>query len=400
MRTNQNPARCPGVAVERTRYDCAVVGAGPAGAAAARHLAAQGARVVLLEKERLPRYKTCGGGVVLRAARSAALPPGGLASRALSTAELHFHDADLHFTVQRERPILWTTMRADLDASLCAAAARAGAEVRDACGVSQLEPAGGDVRLSTTHGAVRARFVVAADGATSRTARCAGWKHHAAGVPALEVELPVDSDLWQRFSHAARFDFGVVPGGYGWVFPKPSHLSVGILSTRRGRVALRAQLERYTGRLHIPLNERSALHGALIPLAPRHPFSRGRVLVCGDAAGLVDPVTCEGITNALRSGSLAAQAILASDDRAALVRRRYEKALRRDILPELRRAHWLALLLYRNVALRNWLFRRLGQSLCEAMVDVISGARSYGDFLSSPRSYGKLLQRAFQTSVP
>jgi geranylgeranyl reductase family protein len=383
----------------RLRFDVAVVGAGPAGASAARQLAARGARVVLLERERLPRYKTCGGGVVLRAARNADLPPGVPRGRALHTAELHFHDADLHFSVRREGAILWATMRSDLDAGLCAAAARAGAEVRDACNVTSLETERDGVRLHTSNGFVSARFVVAADGAASRTARRAGWRPVDRGVPAIEVELPGDSRAWQRYAHAARFDFGTVPSGYAWVFPKRSHLSIGILRTQRGKVTLRRLLERYASRLHIPLDAQAEWHGALIPLAPRRPLSRGRVLLCGDAAGLVDPVTCEGISHALRSGALVAQAITDAGDRAADAGKRYHAALRRDILPELRRAHVLANVLYRNVALRNWLFRRLGQSLCEAMVDVITGARTYGDLLGSPKSYGKLVGSALQATA-
>ena len=379
----------------RTRFDVAVIGAGPAGAAAARHLATRGAQVVLLEKEKLPRYKTCGGGVVLRAARAANLPLEAVRRLALDAAELHFHDTDLHFEVRRERPILWTTMRADFDARLCDAAAAAGAAIRDASGVRALEVTEAGARVRTEHDDVHARFIVAADGATSRTARWAGWGRIDACIPALEVEVEAAPDVLQRFARSVRFDFGTIPGGYAWVFPKSTHLSIGMLCARRGKVALQRTLMQYAQRLRIPLDATAAWHGAVIPLAPRRTFARGCVFVCGDAAGLVDPVTCEGISFALQSGALVARAIAASNGDVAEARILYDASLRREIVSELRLARVLAEVLYRRIALRNWLFRRLGTRSCEAMIDVITGARTYRDLLASPTHYGKLLRASF-----
>ncbi len=380
-------------AARQTRFDVAIVGAGPAGAAAARLAAARGARVVLLEKQRLPRYKTCGGGVVARAARWADLPSGSLPRRALRTAELHLHDADLHFSVRREDTLLWTIMRADLDAALCDAAAQAGAEIRDECNVLALDDARGIVRLSTTHGALHADFVVGADGANGRVARIAGWEPSGEAIPALEAELPVTRDTLERFASAARFDFGTIPGGYAWVFPKQEHLSVGVLSTRRGAGGLRAVLNDYAARLDLPQPRSGATHGARIPWRVRRPCARGRVFLCGDTAGLVDPVTCEGISYALRSGGLCADALVESAGDAGRAGALYRARLAREILPELRAARALARVLYGPVALRNLLFRRLGPSLCEAMVDVITGEQTYRSLVASPKSYARLLRR-------
>ncbi len=171
-------------------------------------------------------------------------------------------------------------------------------------------------------------------------------------------------------------------------------------------------LERYARRRGIPLDGAAERRGALIPLQPRAPLARGRVLLCGDAAGLVDPVTCEGISYALRSGQLAARAIAgpfsAAGERprgdgcretgASDACTRYRDAVRDEIVSELRLARLLAHVLYRRVALRNGLFRRLGPSLCEAMVDVIVGARTYRELLASPKSYAKILRRTLARS--
>src|SRR5262249_15538125 len=177
-----------------------VVGAGPAGCPAAAPLPAAGASVLLVDKARPPRYKTCGGGVVLRAARRAGIDPradprlpgdaadvqselpkrplhtlSDLPSRALHAVEMHLWDADLHFAVRPPEPVLFTTMRADLDAQLCDAARRAGAEVRAPCMVRGLRALPEGVELQTDSGLLHGRFVIAADGAASRVARWAGW---------------------------------------------------------------------------------------------------------------------------------------------------------------------------------------------------------------------------------
>jgi flavin-dependent dehydrogenase len=105
-------------------FDVAVVGAGPAGASAALALARGGASVALIEKELLPRYKTCGGGLVGRALTAL---PEGLdlpLEQACVAVEMRFEDDDLRFRVKREEPIVSMVMRADLDRALADAATR------------------------------------------------------------------------------------------------------------------------------------------------------------------------------------------------------------------------------------------------------------------------------------
>src|SRR6266850_470995 len=151
-----------------TVHDVAVVGAGPAGASAARVLAEAGARVVLLEKRDVPRYKTCGGGLVGRALRG--LPASvrddveaAVVARTCHPADLDLGHDGLRFRARRERPLISMVMRDRFDAALVAAAARAGAEVRPRCAVRAVTVETDRTRLETTDGSVVARFVVAAD---------------------------------------------------------------------------------------------------------------------------------------------------------------------------------------------------------------------------------------------
>jgi geranylgeranyl reductase family protein len=366
--------------VPSDRWDVAVVGAGPAGSAAARALAHAGARVVLLERERLPRYKTCGGGVVLRAARLAEVDLEPVTERRYTTAALYLHTMADRFEARRPYQIVAMTMRDRLDHLLATAAAHAGADLRAPTRVRGCTANGAGVRLDTDRGPIHAATVVAADGALSETARLAGFADGRHLVPALEYEVRVDDATLERLAAGVRFDVGAVPWGYAWVFPKATGLSVGVLTTRRGGPArdLHAHLERYLRAVGIAAPRHVERHGFVIPVRPRRgPLAARGVVLCGDAAGLADPVTAEGISHALHSGRLAAAAVVASGGEPRRLAAAYHAALAADLLPELRAARRLAALLYDHPRIRDFLFRRIGASIMEGMTGVFTGERAY-----------------------
>jgi flavin-dependent dehydrogenase len=292
--------------------------------------------------------------------------------------------------VARPEPILWMAMRADLDARLLDAAAAAGADARHPCAVRGLAVERDRVRLATDAGPLDARAVVCADGAQSRTAAMAGWTAPPALAPALEWEIAARDAA--RFGGAGRFDFDCVPDGYGWVFPKgDGHLSVGILAVHRGAKDLRPRLERYLAGLGLDERDELDRRGFVIPLAPRPgPPARGRVLLAGDAYGLADPLTAEGISPALISGRLAAEALVASDLEPHAAGARYARALRRELLADFAVARRLARVLYGRPVWRGRLFRAVGRQMCEAMVAQIAGEKGYRELLLDPRSYARL----------
>lgn len=316
-------------------WDVVIVGAGPAGASAAYAAAVAGRSVLLLEKAELPRYKTCGGGII--GPSRDALPPG---------FELPFRDRidavtfslDGKFTrTRRSRHMLFGLVnRADFDHQLVEHAQKAGAELRTGATVSRVEQHGSAVPDRRTVAVilqggetVLARAVVGADGSASRIGAHVGVKLDQVDL-GLEAEIPVPETVAEDWKGRVLIDWGPMPGSYGWVFPKGDTLTVGVISARGEGAATKRYLEDFIARLGLAGFEPSVSSGHLTRCrADDSPLSRGRVLVCGDAAGLLEPWTREGISFALRSGRLAGEwAVRVSEAHDAVDARRRGSELR------------------------------------------------------------------------
>jgi geranylgeranyl reductase family protein len=269
------------------RFDALVVGAGPAGSLAAFHLSRGGARVLLTDKARFPRDKPCGGGITVRAERQLPFSIDPVVEDDVDLFELRL-GYRRHFRRKTGEPLIRMTQRRRLDAFLVEQAREAGAEFRDG------------FRPDDT---IDAEVVIGADGANGTTGRKAGLDDHLRTV-ALEGNAEVDLE---RFSGRAWIEFGVVPGGYGWVFPKADHVNVGVGGWHSEGPQLRAHLARLCREHGIPERALSDVRGHRLTLRrPGSTAARGRLALIGDAAGLVDPVSGDGIYEAVLSARLAA----------------------------------------------------------------------------------------------
>ena len=287
-----------------------VVGAGPAGSTTAYRLATAGARVLLVDKTRFPRDKPCGGGLTGRALRQLPMPVDPVVEESADRFELRLGYRTAFERTTRE-PIVLLTQRSRLDAYLAEQAAAAGADFRDGVRLAGLTSAEDGVTATVDGTSVHASVVVGADGANGPTAATVGLGngiHH--GV-ALEGNLSYDLAPRHRYARRLVLELGVVPGGYGWVFPKGDHVNVGIGGWQAEGPRLREHLRRLCAVHGLPYDGLRALRGHRLPMRRAGTrLANGRALLVGDAAGLVDPLSGDGIYEAALSGRLAANAVL------------------------------------------------------------------------------------------
>lgn len=308
-------------------YDVAIVGSGPAGASAAYWLTEAGRRVLVLEKEHLPRYKACGGGVPKSVFDRFPFDFSPVVEREISRVRFRFRDGREVRVDLPDRPGAMV-MRDRFDLHILR---HSGAEVREGALVNALVQDEAGVEVTTRQGeTLRARYLLGADGANSRVARLVGLRRGRPLGATIEAEVPADNDLMEEYADTALFLFGTLSEGYLWIFPKAEHLSLGIGTFSQRGQKLREILKREMAELGIDI-EGVPQHGHPLPIYLRHePLHRGRVLLAGDAAGLVDPLMGEGIRHAVDSGRLAAEALLAGD--LAAYTRRVHREIGADLL--------------------------------------------------------------------
>ena len=306
-------------------FDVAVVGAGPAGSTAAYRLASAGARVLLVDKAVFPRDKPCGGGVTGRAAR---LLPFSIEPVVEDRTELL--ECSLRYRHRIERrarsPLAYMTQRRRLDHFLLQQAAAAGADVRDGVRVADVR----ENALTVDGDEVRARVVIGADGCNGSAARELGLAGGIVHGVALEANYPHEA----RFAGRLVLDLRVVDGGYGWIFPKGAHVNVGVGGDAAAGPRLREGLRRMCEEHGIDPDSAMETRGYRLPMRrPDTRLARGTAAVIGDAAGLVDPFSGDGMYEAFASSQLVAEAALDVLAGRAPGLEPYEAAVERRITP-------------------------------------------------------------------
>ncbi|MBG0565219.1 geranylgeranyl reductase family protein [Actinoplanes sp. NEAU-A11] len=308
-----------------------MIGAGPAGLSAAHAAASAGARVVVLERAEHPRYKTCGGGLLgisLRMTSEHLRVP----ARDTINAVTFTHDGRREFTRRSPgEPVVTMVRRDEFDHAWYRAVVQAGATVRQNSLVRAVSQSERTATVSLAGGGeVTARVVIGADGSAGVSTRHVGVTFDQQDL-GLEVELAATEADRSRWRGRLLLDWGPVPGSYGWVFPKDDQLTVGVIMEKGRGADTRRYLSDFVARHG--LADRSVVRdsGHLTRCrAAAAPLRRGRVLLAGDAAGLLEPWTREGISYALRSGAWAGQVAAKDGDLAA-----YDRMVTERLAPEM-----------------------------------------------------------------
>jgi geranylgeranyl reductase family protein len=297
-----------------SHYDVLVAGAGPSGSATALRLAREGARVLLADRARFPRDKPCGGGLTGRALKQAPCDVSPVVEHAVDTFELRLRFGR-SFRRSSETPLILMTQRRHLDAFLAEQAAAAGAEFRDGVRVDAIALEGTGIQASVGGDRVHADVLVGADGANGVVARAAGLDPGIVRGVALEGNISWDALDRKRYAGTAVVELGQPDGGYGWVFPKGDHANLGVGGWEGEGPRLRNHLARLAQAHGVSVDGLTDVRGHRLPmrrLGVAVP-AKDRVLLVGDAAGLVDPLSGDGIYEAFTSARLAATAILTDD---------------------------------------------------------------------------------------
>jgi geranylgeranyl reductase family protein len=311
------------------RFDVAVVGAGPAGSTTAYRLARAHARVLLVDKARFPRDKPCGGGLTTRAVKQLPFSVDPVVEDRITRARCRLRYGPV---IERssDRVLCLMTQRRRLDDFLVQKAVEAGAEFRDGVRVTVES----DRRLTVEGEAVEAAAVIGADGANGATARTLGLAGGIVNGVALEGNLPYDRLPRNSWRGMLVLELATVPGGYGWIFPKGDHVNVGVGGWGDEGPRLRRHLQVLCDHYGIEPDELSDVRGHRLPMRRRETLlARGRALLVGDAAGVLDPVSGDGIYEAFVTGRLAAEHTLALLEGKAESLDRYHDSVRRELDP-------------------------------------------------------------------
>jgi geranylgeranyl reductase family protein len=288
-------------------FDVIVVGAGAAGSAAAFHLAARGRRVLVLEREPMPRHKPCGGGMAASVQRWFPFP-------LLPTVDQVIRQ--VRFTWCLEDPVtavlpgdspFWIVQRARLDQAIAEQAVAAGAQLEDASPVERINRDGDHWCVACPGHVYRSRALVLADGSASPFAAGLGL---GPATPRFAAAMAVEVDAAVQEPDTARFEFGLVRHGFSWAFPRHNGWSIGV-GTFVGREAADAEgvLAQLLPSLGLPADAGLRRLSPLRVWDGHHPLHASAVVVVGDAASLCDPFLAEGLRPALLSGVRAAEAL-------------------------------------------------------------------------------------------
>jgi geranylgeranyl reductase family protein len=369
-------------------YDVIVVGGGPGGSTAARFCAEAGLKTLLIEKERLPRYKPCGGCLSTKTVHLLGFDLSPVIENTIYGAKFTHCSKDPFF-IETKDPIAFLVMRDRFDQFLIKKALEDGTQLIEGERVIGVEEKANGVQVELTKGKkFCCRYLIGADGAESTVARSLPSQKNDGNGIAIQSEIPFDSSIHfpQRELQFVHLDFGSIPNGYGWVFPKKEWLSIGIGGMFRETKKMNPRLyyrDFLKGLDYLPEGKTGRVTGHLLPsfYDESQKISQGRILLVGDAAHLMDPLQGEGIYYAIRSGMLAAEAMIKWKKEGMAPSDFYQRAVYSDIYGNLKSALTFSRFVFRFTKLAYRTLKRY-PDLGDFYLQVLDGRETYQGFVT------------------
>ncbi len=368
-------------------YDVIVVGGGPGGASASRFCASRGLRTLLLEKERLPRYKPCGGCLSLKTIRLLEFDINPVIENTINEAKFTYR-LKKSFSIKSEAPFGFLVMRDRFDKFLIEKALAEGVTLLEGEKVIGVSEIGERVEVELARGnKFYSKYLIGADGAESTVSKSISlWPKNRNGM-AIEGEIPftISLNFPKEDIQSIHLDFGRIPNGYGWVFPKKEFLSVGIggMMRENNKINPRKYFDSFVKELgYINELKIGKIMGHPLPsfYDEKQRVSSGRILLVGDAAHLMDPLMGEGIYYAIQSGRLAAEAILQSIERGIAPCDLYQEMVETHISKDLKWALRFSDFVFRFTKLAYETMRYYPE-LGNFYLSVLGGSESYHGFV-------------------
>lgn len=362
------------------KYDVVIVGAGPSGSILSYELAQHGIRVLLIDKKKFPRNKACAGGLTRRAMSVVPFDLDGIIEDYTYTAKMLIKNKVI-YNKTFDEPIIGMVMRKNFDNMLVNKAIEAGVIFQDGTSFKSLYGKPGDISVETSKGCYSTKIIVGADGVKSRVARALNFNLKGSFMTAVEGEVYLKSTkALDELKGSVHYDFDVIPEGYGWIFPKKDHLSMGIVSISPHIRGWKSYFESYLklkGKFYF--NDIIDYRGHLIPFRSdkRNVFADHRGMVVGDATGYTDPLTGEGIYYAVKSALMAVDPIVKGLSQGCSEISAYNKIIKDAFHKDLSYANWLSLILYKLPSFSYRILAAQSERFGKNQIKVITGEQTY-----------------------
>jgi geranylgeranyl reductase family protein len=372
-------------------YDTIIIGSGPSGSTLAKKLSKDGYNVLLIEKCSLPRYKPCGGGITSRCYKLIDLNIDKYIED-ITYKILFVFENNESICLKVDKPIIYQVDRIKFDKYLVDKAIEYRCKVHDNERFLDFYETDKGVIVKTDKNEYETKVLVGADGVNSNVAYKANLANRNKGI-AVEAEVYVDKQNIAEKKGEVVVDFSVINGGYGWIFPKNDRLSIGVGTFLNKLSDIKKRLDDLLAKNMIDNSAEIKIYGHQLPFPDGNEgiYNSEKIILVGDATGLADPFTGEGIYNAILTANMAYNVI----DRYLIKKCKldeYTNKINKEIIPDIKWAYRLSLSVYNNMSLIQKAIRSFPNALAY-FIDIMMGDNNYINFKAKVPLYAAHLKK-------